>query len=658
MKLLVLQLSSPACMRPLASSTRRPIVSRMMLRIPILVILVTSFWTVTVLGGRPSEELLPSSTKAFVAIPNLEQLNAAWNRTQLGQMFNDPAMKPFVEDLQRQLKAKFSQAGVRLGVTPEDLKGIANGEVAVASVQPGDDKARCATVLLADITDRNKEAQTLLAKVGKNLVQKGAVAGETTVGGVKFSSYKLQKKKPTDRQVTAYYALYENCLVAVDDVDTAELIIKHFAGKHTDTLQAVPAFAHSMAHSSKGLKAGPHIRWFIEPFGYVQVARAYQGGRRKRGTDMVKVLSTQGFNAVQGLGGQIAFSTGDHELQHQSFIYAPAAKREAGDASTEKYRLAARMLDFPNTDTLLPQTWIPKRLGTFVTFNWEMQKAFWYAETLVNAIAGDEVFKDVIKSIETDPNGPQINVDREFVKFLGKRATIISDYREPIDTKSERVLLAVEVTDPQSVAATVKKTMEADGSAKPKVVNGHTIWEMTQDEAFAVEPIKIDGADVSEEVQGEEAQEEEKRFRPNAAVTVIHGHLLIATHVDYLEELLTQAPEAQGLSNTADFQRVTAALKQLGANQDSFRLFSRTDHAYRVTYEMIKQNKMPEAESLLGKLLNELFAPDEEDTLRDQQLDGSKLPEFSQLQKYLGPAGMFFRTEDEGWSITGCLLTK
>ena len=34
-------------------------------------------------------------------------------------------------------------------VTFEDLRGVASGEVAVASLQPGADKGRCATVLLA-----------------------------------------------------------------------------------------------------------------------------------------------------------------------------------------------------------------------------------------------------------------------------------------------------------------------------------------------------------------------------------------------------------------------------------------------------------------------------------------------------------------------------
>jgi hypothetical protein len=483
--------------------------------------------------------------------------------------------------------------------------------------------------------------------------------GQTAIGGITFSAFKLPVKKTTDRAVTAYYAIHENCLIAVDDLETAVAIMKHFQGQNPATLQTLAAFKHSMDHSRNGLKSDPHIRWFIEPFGYIEVARAYQGGRKKRGTDMLKVLATQGFNAIQGLGGQIALATGTHEIQHQSFIYAPAVKREAGDTSTEKYKLAARMLEFPNTATLLPQAWVPKRLGTYATFNWALQKAFWHSETLVNEIAGDDVFKDVIKSIETDPNGPRINVDREFVRFLGDRATVIGDYHEPIDTKSERVLFAIEVKDPQSIMATVKKAMESDPTAKKIVVDEHTIWEMTQEETFAVEEeIKIDGVDLGGDQEVQEEEEEEKKFRPNAAVTVAHGHLLISTHVDYLVELLKLPADKQGLGTTADFQRVTQELQNLGAKEDSCRLFSRTDHSYRVTYEMLRQNKMPESESLLGKALNEMLAPEEEDTLRENQLDGTKLPEFEKIQKYLGPAGLFLRSEDEGWAIIGCLLTK
>ena len=67
---------------------------------------------------------------------------------------------------------------------------------------------------------------------------------------------------------------------------------------------------------------------------------------------------------------------------------------------------------------------------------------------------------------------------------------------------------------------------------------------------------------------------------------------------------------------------------------------------------------MPQAETLVGKALNKLLAPDEEGTVREQEIDGSKLPDYQAVRRYLGPAGMYVRTEKDGWSITGCLLSK
>jgi hypothetical protein len=112
--------SSSTYLAPIRAAvrTRRPIV---LLRLPILLTVLTGLSPLAALAARPSEELLPNTTKAYISIPDLEKLSAAWNKTQLGQLVNDPEMKPFVEDLQRQLKAKFSQAGVRLSVTFDDL---------------------------------------------------------------------------------------------------------------------------------------------------------------------------------------------------------------------------------------------------------------------------------------------------------------------------------------------------------------------------------------------------------------------------------------------------------------------------------------------------------------------------------------------------------
>jgi hypothetical protein len=110
--------------------------------------------------------------------------------------------------------------------------------------------------------------------------------------------------------------------------------------------------------------------------------------------------------------------------------------------------------------------------------------------------------------------------------------------------------------------------------------------------------------------------------------------------------------------DTADYQIVGDALGKIGSNEDSVHVFTRTDEAYRPTYELIRQGKMPESKTLLGKLLNRLLGPEEEGILREQQIDGSKMPEFDAVRRYLGPAGLFVRSDEDGWFTAGCMLSK
>jgi hypothetical protein len=131
--------------------------------------------------------------------------------------------------------------------------------------------------------------------------------------------------------------------------------------------------------------------------------------------------------------------------------------------------------------------------------------------------------------------------------------------------------------------------------------------------------------------------------------------------VDFVQDLIVHAGQqnpSDTLAARTDYQRVRQALSRLGAGHDSFRFFTRTDESYRATYELVRQGKLPESETMLARLLNALLGPTEEGVVRKQEIDGSKLPDFPLVQKYLGPAGLFVQSEDSGWWIVGCLLRK
>jgi hypothetical protein len=626
-------------------------------------VVVLLFPLVQAVGAPPSEALLPDSTKGFIAIPNVEELREKFNQTQFGLMVHDPAMKPFMEDLQQQIKEKLLKAGVKLAITMDDLRDVASGEITVAAIQPtAGDKNSHAEALIVDITGHEAKAKLLMEKIGKSQTARGAAKTTRQYSGVDMVLYALPLRPGQTAGDYGVYFIRDNHLVVTDHIAVAVDIASRFGKTTQPSLQDQPAFKFIMERQRQEAgELNPQVRWFVEPIGYAEVTRALAEGPKKRGTDMIKILAQQGFNAVKGLGGHVYFATGKEELLHKTFIYAPAVPKVAGMAPTDKYNLAARMLDFPNSENLQPQAFVPNGVASYLTFNWKMKNAFNYVGTLVDAIAGEKgVFDEVLLSLKNDPNGPKVDIRAGLVAHLKERATMMTDYRLPITTKSERWLVAVEIGDAKPVAETVRKAFANDPTAKKRIFGGVEIWEIIQDQNTEEVPmLNVEGGFTATENENPvQAEDGPKPMLPNSAIAVVKGHLVVASHVDFLVEMIKRNDAEPSLYQLAEYQRVDSALARLGAGKDAFRFFARTDESYRPTYELLQQGKMPEAETLLAKGLNALMTPKEEGVLRKQQIDGSKLPPCEEVRKYFGPTGLYVQTEDNGWRVVGCLLKK
>ncbi len=624
------------------------------------------------IAAPPCESLLPNTTKGFVSVPDVQVLRDRWSETQIGRMVEDPVMKPFVDDLRDQIKGKMSATRVRLGLTLDDLDGIYGGELCVAAVQPDNDVNQQATVLLVDVTGHLEQAAATLSKARKNLLQQGATERTAKLGGVSVTVVTMPKKREDSPLVEVCLVIHQNLLIACDHQGVCRQVLAGLDGKLDDTLAKLEAFQTTMSRCAKDAgNTVPHVRWFVEPFGYAQTVRVAAGGRKKKGVDLLKVLPHQGFDAVKGIGGHISLSTGDEEILHRTMVYAPPIQQDPAGGIKVRYALAARMLNFPNTDTLLPQPFISRDLGSYFSFNWKMIDAFEYAKTLVNDLLGggekDDLMEEIIVGLAEDKDGPQVDLRKDLVAHFGERVSLISDCRRPITPDSERLMVAIELTNPEAVSVTIDKAFNADPDAEKREFEGHVIWEIIKDDT----PAEVDDVEIAGDIEifdpfdegntpspAEEDEDEEQKILPNSAITVANGHLIVATHVDFIVELLQRPLGTDLLTDAADYQQVQDALAKIGAGSSSFRFFARTDESYRPTYELIRQGKMPEAKTVLGKLLNRFLGPDEKGILREQQIDGSKMPEFDAVRRYLGPAGMFVQSEENGWYMAGCLLSK
>ena len=167
---------------------------------------------------------------------------------------------------------------------------------------------------------------------------------------------------------------------------------------------------------------------------------------------------------------------GVYEILHRTSVYAPPIEGEK-----QKYRLAMRMLELPNSADMQPQPWMPRKLASYRTFNVDLLRAFDNFDSLFDAIAGyDDAFAGVIEGLEVDPYGPQVQVRKDFVSHLGQRLTLVTDYEVPITTESERFLFAVDVTNEAKVRAAIRKIMEADPNAHEAQFQGETMWEIAE----------------------------------------------------------------------------------------------------------------------------------------------------------------------------------
>lgn len=603
------------------------------------------------MAAQPCDQIFPNTTKGFLSIANIDTLREAWDRTQLGQMMNDPVMKPFAEDLGKQLQRKWAQTHRKLGIDWEDMEGVPAGEVATGLIQP--DKDSAASVLVVDITGHDAQADELLAKIQKNMEADGAKRTDAEAYGMRIIVYDIPKRGDLPARQAAFFK-HADLLAAADDRAVLEAMARRVGKETDDSLVSVKAYSESMRRV--GESAGdltPHARFFIEPFGYTEAMRVANGTPKKKGQDMLKVLKNQGFTCIQGLGGYVNFMADRYEILHRTFIYAPAVV-----SGPEKYELAARMLKFPNGTEFMPFDWIPREVATYASFNLDMQNAFESSKTLVNEVVGDEVFEDVLQSIEEDPNGPQINLRRDLVAHLGQRGVTMSDYQLPITPKSERILVALAVNDPKAVANTIAKSMKSDPDARRREFNGHEIWEIVDQES-EVPMVTIENHPAfAVQAEEEDEFEEEQKMLPNSVITVAHGHLIVATHLDFLVKVLTTVSERDTLKASVDFGLVRDELNKLVPQEHSLQTFSRMDEEYRAVYELIRQGRMPEAETMLGKLLNNMLGDGKESGVRQQKIDGSKMPDFETVRRYFGPAGMSMVSEEDGWALTGITLGK
>jgi hypothetical protein len=556
--------------------------------------------------------LLPDSTAAYVATDDAAAALAAWNRTLYAQWFASAPMQPFVERLRAQ-GADPSAAFVELwGLGLADVDTLKPGPTIVALTANAEKRPRALLIVGAAAEAGEKMA----ALVDQRRRQAGFAARSeaTTAGPVTIYT-------GTGETPTHYVARTDRLFVAGDDLAAVTQVLERAKAPPT-----VPAAATAHKLPQLADLPGPketHLRFRIIPAAIDAVQFATPKTSKKSKREKTPPFVQMGFDGLRSIEGSIVFGAGEYDVFYRLAVLAPQPRQKG-----------MQLLGLVNTAAKAPPAWLPQQFGTLSLVGYDAAKLLDGIAAPFDILAADGeegTFEDVVASYRDDPLGPGVDLRKELFARLGSRVTLFGDYVEPFGPSCERNLVAVDVSAAKDLRGVITRLVQDDPDVFKRTIAGQTIWE----------------------VQPSPSKDNPQEKLPKLAVGIAHDHLIIATHVELLEKVLTAA--AGGPSPAADetFRTVTAQLDRLSPGDACLRICARTDHDYRVTYELARTGRLAESESIYGLLMRGF--------VKERQEAGgaettSLLPPFDAIRSFLAPVGMIGTAHDDGFTLVGFTL--
>ena len=138
------------------------------------------------------EKLLPDDTLLVLTAPDFAKLRASWEQLPLGQLWADPAMKPFRDDFVKKWKEEFIQPLEReLDIKFSDYTSLVQGQVTFAFTQngwQGGAEPTPGVVLLVDTKDKSSQLKKNLASLRKKWADGGKAIKTTKVRDYEFTT--------------------------------------------------------------------------------------------------------------------------------------------------------------------------------------------------------------------------------------------------------------------------------------------------------------------------------------------------------------------------------------------------------------------------------------------------------------------------------------
>lgn len=546
-------------------------------------------------GGGMIARALPRDTVALFSIENMAQLRAAGAASQMGRLWEDPAMKPMRDKLGELLEKTNNQLKEAMGLTLQELLELPEGEMALAVLSAPGETVPVNVVAVADAGKNAGRMAEVMNRLSELAEKDGATVATEEADGLTLHIIR-GKDAPQDAPPLVW-AQKETFFGVSTSAEVLKALATHAEGRE-DSLASNENFQKVAS------KLGDAPAMF-----FIDVARAVDLGVKAAGqggvdADQIKAqMNLLGLSGLKAIGGMFAFNQGAYDSTSRMFIYAPAPRKGV-----------LKLFQMPPAD-LKPESWVPASVASYASYSLDWEAMYAAAGELADQFAPG-VLEQMEKTLADQEGG--LNIKTDVLGPLAKRVTAIQDYKKPVTETSQRMVIAIALDDAKAMQSTMNKMLDlANASPKKRTFQGETIYD------FDLPPEAAQGG-----------------LTGPISVAIAKDQLLISIEPTLLEQVLRGGGPT--LAESAEYEAVRTHMPE----RVSIMSFARPEEAVQVLYGMMGGEQFKMA---LDQMRSQApaDAPD-----FSQLFDPKLLPEFEAIKKYLAPGGSYGVPDEDGVTLT------
>jgi hypothetical protein len=576
-------------------------------------------------AATPPERILPDTTLFLVKLTDVKSFRESFRNSQYGQLWNDPALKDFRDELALKLEDATKSLKEKIGVSLKELFELPQGALAIAAVGREDPNLPVAGAILAELGSNEQKMLEILGRTTKEAEGSGAKVSSESFNGLTLHVVRFPEKEPEKdkddkekaKSVPTPPLVWTNAggqFFIASDVDLVKDLATHREGRE-NALAVTEAFAKTQAKTESS-KA--QVVWYLDVNKLVKVViKSNAKGGDAEAQQQEVLIKELGVDGLKSVGGCFALGAGSYDSLSKTFFHAP--KPVAG---------LLKIFSFPPM-ALRPESWVPATVATYQTLSFDLDNLYAGVNEVANKFQPGMI--NLIEQQLAGPNGGQpISFEKDVFGPLGDRVTLISDFKKPIKEDSQRMLVAITLEDAKAFQSTLTRLFEITGAAPEKrEFQGTTIYDLA---------VSLPN----------QAPANAQGLKGPISLAVAKDTLFMTTDTTLLEQVLR--PGAATLADSTTYQNVAKEFPDKVSGVS----YIRPDESARLTYDLIKNGQFEKA---IQQAAAARPGGREVPSLK-KLIPTEKLPDFSVFVKYLSLGGSYSLMDDDGFTLTGFTLRR